>query len=84
MTDEDTKVGTVTHYYTHLSVGTVKLDKGVKKGDRIRFKGYTTDFGQVLDDMQFEHQPVEAAEAGQEVGIKVTEKVREGDGMYVD
>jgi len=76
------KVGTVTHYYSHLNVGTVVIDEPVKVGDQISFKGFTTNFKQTLSDMQFNHQPVQAAEKGQEVGIKVTEKVRESDVMY--
>lgn len=77
------KMGTVTHYYTNLSVGIIKLSGGVKIGDTIYFKGHTTDFEQLLDDMQCDHKEVEEGKKGQEVGIKVSEKVREGDCMYV-
>jgi translation initiation factor IF-2 len=45
----------------------------------IHFKGATTDFIQKIDSMQYDHQPISAAKKGQEVGIKVNEKVREGD-----
>lgn len=82
MDEGATKVGKVTHYFSHLMVGTVKLTAGVKKGDQVAFKGNTTDFKQTLDDMQFDHQPVDSAEAGKEVGLKVNDKVRDGDGMF--
>ena len=77
------KVGVITHYYPNLSVGIVKLDKQVKIGDTIYFKGHTTDFEQLLDDMQYDHKEIEEGKKGQEGGIKVSEKVREGDYMYV-
>ena len=77
------KVGTVTHFYNHLSVGIVRLDEEVNLGDKIHFKGHSTDFEQELSDMQFDHEFVDKGIEGQEVGIKVKEKVREGDAMYV-
>lgn len=85
MTDkqEASKIGIVTHYYTKLSVGIIKLEKDIKLGDNLHFKGFTTDFKQVLDDMQFEHKQVEEGKKGQEVGIKVTKKVRDGDEVYL-
>ncbi|OGV96610.1 hypothetical protein A2W24_01460 [Microgenomates group bacterium RBG_16_45_19] len=83
MADEGKKAGVVTHYYTHLSVGTVKLEAAVKKGDKLKFKGATTDFEQTLDDMQLNHQFVDQADAGQEIGIKVKDKVRDGDVMFL-
>lgn len=81
--DKAKKVGTVTHFYNHLSVGIVRLDEDVRLGDKIRFKGSSTDFEQNLSDMQFDHEFVDVGEKGQEVGIKVKEKVRKGDLIYV-
>lgn len=75
-------IGEVTHYYSHLSVAIVKFNKPVKRGDRIHFKGATTDFEETVKSMQYDHQDIEAAKKGQEVGIKVSEKVREGDQVY--
>ena len=80
--DEAKKLGTVTHYYNHLSVGIVRLDEEVRLGNKIHFKGSSTDFDQDLSDMQFDHEFVDVGEKGQEVGIKVKEKVRKGDLMY--
>ena len=77
------KVGIITHYYTNLGVGIIKLDSDVKIGDKLYFSGNTTDFEQVLDDMQYDHKGVEVGKSGQEVGVKVSEKVRDGDEVYV-
>ena len=77
------KVGVVTHFYTALSVGTVKLNGPVKIGDALHFKGASTDFTQPVTSMQLEHKAVTEAEAGNEVGVEVTEKVREGDEVFL-
>lgn len=83
MVDADQKIGVVTHYYTDLGVGTVKLEAGLKAGDMVRFKGATTDFTQPIASLQFERQAIETASAGQEVGIKVADKVRDGDEVFL-
>ena len=51
-------------------------------GDTIHIKGHTTDFEQVVDSMEIEHQPVKLAEAGAAVGVKVRDVVREHDNVY--
>ncbi|MFC1649201.1 translation elongation factor-like protein [Patescibacteria group bacterium] len=73
------KIGIITHYYDKLGVGIVKLSRALKKGDPIKVTGSTTDFEQVVDEMQYDHKELESAKKGQEVGIKMDEKVREGD-----
>ena len=77
------EVGKVTHFFGKISVAVVELSDTLKVGDKIRIKGNTTDFEQVVESMQIEHQNVEKAEAGQAIGLKVKEKVREGDKVYV-
>jgi translation elongation factor EF-1alpha len=75
-------IGTVTHYFAKPEVGVVKLNADLKVGDTIRFRGHTTDFEQEVTSMQVEHQPVETAEAGMEVAVKVVERVRRGDEVF--
>lgn len=75
-------IGEVTHFYGNLDVAIVKFKKNVDVGTKIKFKGATTDFEEKIKSMQFDHKPIESAKKGQEVGIKVGEKVREGDEIY--
>jgi putative protease len=75
-------IGTVTHFYGHLGVAIVKFSKPVSVGKRVRFKGATTDCEEAIQSMQYDHKPVESAKKGQEVGIKVGDKVRDGDSVY--
>jgi putative protease len=51
--------------------------------DRVHIKGHTTDITQTVDSMEYEHQHVDAASAGQSVGIKVKDHVREHDIVYL-
>lgn len=79
---EPKPIGEVTHYYGGLGVAIVKFKKDVAVGARVKFKGVTTDFEEAINSMQYDHKPIESAKKGQEVGIKVGEKVREGDVVY--
>ncbi|MBI4085232.1 MAG: translation elongation factor-like protein [Candidatus Liptonbacteria bacterium] len=81
-TKKEKPIGAVTHFYGHLGVAIVKFNKPFKVGEKIHFKGATTDFDETVKSMQYDHKPVEAAKKGQEVGIKVGDKVREGDEVY--
>jgi putative protease len=79
---EPKPIGEVTHYYSHLGVAIVKFAKAVSAGTKLRFKGATTDFEETAASMQFDHKPIETAKKGQEVGIKVGQKVRDGDQVF--
>lgn len=77
-------IGAITHYYSHLSVAVIQINKGsLKTGDTIHVKGHTTDFTQQVESMEYEHQHVDQASAGQSVGIKVKDQAREHDIVYV-
>ncbi|MBI2013081.1 MAG: translation elongation factor-like protein [Candidatus Colwellbacteria bacterium] len=77
--NEEKEIGEVTHYYSHLGVAIVKFNRKVKVGDKIHLKGHTSDFTETISHMQYDHKDIEEAKPGQEVGIKVSEKVRQGD-----
>ncbi len=76
------KVGEVTHYYTRIGVAVVRVTAPLRVGDRIAIKGHTTNFEQTVDSMQIEHEAVEEAKPGDLVGLKVVDRVREGDIVY--
>lgn len=77
------EVGAVTHYYSNSGVAVVKITKGsLKKGDKIHIKGHTTDFEQSTESMEIDHEKIEEAKKGQEIGMKVSDHVREHDKLY--
>ena len=51
-------------------------------GDTLHFLGHTTDVESTVNSMQIEHASVTDAKKGDSVGVKVPEKVREGDKVY--
>lgn len=80
---KEAEVGKITHYYTKMGVAVLELtNEGISVGDTIRIKGYTTDITQQVNSIQLEHENIETAEAGQSVGIKVEEHVRQHDVVY--
>lgn len=77
-------VGVVTHYYSHLGVAVIQLNRGgLKTGDTIHIKGHTTDFSQLIDSMEYEHHHIEQAKTGQSFGLKVKDHAREHDIVYL-
>ncbi len=79
---ERQEIGQVTHYYGKIGVAILKLDAPLSVGDKLAIVGSTTDLEQVVKSMQVEHQNIEQATAGDLVGLKVKDKVREGDTVY--
>jgi putative protease len=80
---EEKLIGKITHYYNKINVAIVELSATVKIGDKIHIKGHATDFEQTVSSMQIEHQNIETAKKGDVIGLKVDQKVKEGDLVYV-
>lgn len=76
-------VGTVTHFYTEISVAIVKFNKKIPVGARLAFRGATTDFEDNVKSMQYDHKPIVVAPKGKQVGVRVKKRVREGDAVYL-
>jgi len=77
------KIGDVTHYFGHIPAGIIKLTGSLKIGDKVRFKGATTDFEQEITSMQINREDIKEAKAGDEVGVEVKNRVREGDEVFL-
>ena len=76
------QIGKDTHFFSKINVGTIKLSEALRVGERIRFKGHTTDFTQTVTSMQLEHADVPEGKVGDEVGVRVEQHVREGDLVF--
>ena len=79
---EKKRVGVVSHYYNKIGVAVVDLEDTLNLGDSISIEGKTTNLQQTVTSMQIEHEPVKTAGKGQSIGLKVNERVREGDIVY--
>jgi translation elongation factor EF-1alpha len=80
--DPEQAIGTVTHYFSHLSVAAVTLSDTLRVGERIHIAGHTTDLEQTVESMEVEHQKVESAEPGDDVALSVAGHVRDHDKLY--
>lgn len=76
------EIGRITHFFAKISVAVVELTAPLAVGDTIVVKGPTTDFEQIVESMQIEHSNVQRAEAGQSIGLRVAQRVRESDMVY--
>jgi putative protease len=76
------KVGEVSHYFTKIGVAVIELTGKIKVGDSISVKGMTTNFEQKVESMQVEGENIEEANPGDDIGMKVADRVRKGDIVY--
>ncbi|MDD1689440.1 MAG: hypothetical protein LUQ66_02145 [Methanoregula sp.] len=74
-----TMIGRVTHYYPKIGVAAIVLSDHITKGDRIRIHGPHDDLYQTVTSMEFNHNPIQEADPGLDIGIRVNERVHEGD-----
>src|SRR3990167_9368025 len=60
----ENEVGKVSSYFSHVSVAAIKLSGVLKVGDKVHFKGTTTDFLQKISSMQVEKDEVKEGKNG--------------------
>ena len=77
------RIGFVTHYYSHLSVATIRLESStLHVGDVIHIRGHTTDFSQKVESLEVNHAPLTEVGPNDDFGLKVVEHVREHDVVF--
>ncbi len=76
------EVGSVLHFFSKINVAVVELSTSLSIGDQILVKGPMTDFEQVVESMQIEHETLQKAEKGQSIGLKMVQQAREKDVIY--
>ncbi|RJP29212.1 MAG: translation elongation factor-like protein [Candidatus Omnitrophota bacterium] len=74
-------LGVVTHYFPKVRAAVIKLKGLLSVGDKIRIKGHTTDFTQVVNSIQIDHVVVNQAKKGAEIGLLVNSRVRQHDAV---
>ena len=80
--EEGKLIGKVTHYFSKIGVAVIELSDNLKVGETIRIIGGVIDFTQTVESMEIEHEKVKEGRAGDSVGLKVSQKVREGYKVY--
>jgi hypothetical protein len=74
----------VTHYYSHLSVATMRLEPGttLNVGDVVHIHGHTTDFTQKIESLEVDRVSVSEVGPNDDFGLKVIEHAREHDAVF--
>jgi len=79
-------VGIINNYFSKINVAEIKLydtTGELKIGDKIIIEGETTFIEQIISSMQQNHKNVKIASPGEMVGIKVSDRVRPNDKVFV-
>jgi hypothetical protein len=77
------KVGAVKHYFDRIGVAVVELQDDLAVGDWIALaRGEELLFEQEVVTMQIERQSISSAQAGEDVGLQVNQKVKAGTEVY--
>lgn len=79
---EYTPIARVSHYYNKIGVAVLELADDLTVGDAIHIVGQTTDFCQMVKSLQIGHRPITEAHSGDDVALKVLDRVRVGDQIY--
>ncbi len=82
MEENIVEIGHITHFFPKISVAVLELTQPIAVQDRILVKGPTTDFEQTVDSMQIDRKAIQRAEAGQSIGLKMAQPVKEKDTVY--
>lgn len=80
--EEKKLIGKIAHYYTKIEVAVIDLTETLSVGDEISIEGASTNFKQTIESMQIEHENIQTAKKGDSIGLKVKDRVREGDNVY--
>jgi putative protease len=76
------EIGKVTHYFNKIGVAAIELTGTLTVGDTVHVKGHTSDWTQVIESMQIEHESVQTAGPGTSVGIRVPGHAHENDVVF--
>ncbi|MFC1871461.1 translation elongation factor-like protein [Chloroflexota bacterium] len=80
MTEE--LIGEVMDFFARPVVAGIDLTATLKAGDKIHITGHTTNIEMNVESMQINNVDFSEAKAGDQIGIKVTDRVRRGDKVY--
>lgn len=76
------EVGSILHFFSKINVAVVELSESLSVGDKILVKGPTTDFEQVVESIQIEHENLQKAQKGQSIGLKMVQHAKEKDVIF--
>ena len=78
----EVEIGKVTDFFAKPVVAGVELSGVLKIGDKIHIKGSTTDMELTVESIQIDRVDITEGKSGDLVGIKVPDRVRQGDKVH--
>ncbi len=77
------EIGRVVGFFAVPSAAILEITQGsLKVGEKIWIRGHTTDLIETISSMQIDRAPISEAEKGQQIGVKVSGRVRRHDRVY--
>jgi putative protease len=76
------EIGRVGDFFARPVVAGIDLTGSLKVGDKLHIVGHTTDLEFVVESLQIHNADVSEVNPGDEVGIKVPDRVRRGDRVF--
>ena len=76
-------IGQVNDFFARPVVAGIELTGTLKVGETVHIKGHTTDITMVVESMEVNNVKVQVAHARDQIGVKVTDRVRRGDRVYL-
>lgn len=75
-------IGKVVHYFDRAGVAIIELSSKLKTGDSVKIICGEDSFVQPVESMEIERRKIEEAKNGDSIGLKVSQKVKEGCLVY--
>jgi|APSaa5957512576_1039674.scaffolds.fasta_scaffold269322_2 hypothetical protein len=75
-------VGKITYFFDMSGTAMIKLTDTLMIGDEIHVVGSSSNFKQKLEILQKNDGNISIAKAGEDIAIKVSQPVQEGDSVY--
>ena len=76
------EIGRVSDFFARPVVAGIDLTGSLKIGDKLHIVGHTTDLEFIVESLQIHNADVSEVNPGDEVGIKVPDRVRRGDRVF--
>lgn len=77
------RIGVITRYFHKIGVAAIMLEDQLNIGSKICIEGATTNFEMTINSMQVDRADIQSGSKGQEIAIKVTDRVREHDVVFL-
>ena len=76
------EIGIISDFFARPVVAGIHLIQSLREGEKIHIKGHTTDFEMVVESLQINNVNLKEGKAGDDIGVKVPDRVRRGDHVY--